>query len=180
MKTTEKTSVALIFGGRGYEHDVSIRGAEYVFPLIDNSKYRKIPIYIKRDGTWVTTALRDIEVCPRALIDEAIPTEECSPAYKNSLSGIMTDSAFIPIYAAFPLLHGDFGEDGIVQGALENAKIPYVGCNTAASANSRDKGYVKLVARHLNIPTADWIYVISRFTEDDKERRSACSDIRCS
>ena len=158
MKITESPSVALIFGGRGYEHDVSVRGAEYLFPLIDGSKYRKIPVYVKKDGTWVIPAIRGIDVCPRALSDGAVPEEECSPAFGKPIGGLLTESAFLPIAAAFPLLHGDFGEDGVVQGALENAGIPYVGCDTVASAVTRDKSYVKLIAEHLGIPTARWLY----------------------
>ena len=165
LKKTEKPSVALIFGGRGFEHDISVRGAEYVFSLIDGSKYRKIPVYITKNGTWLTPILRDLSVCPRAVIDEAVPTEECFPVYRNSVGGIETDTAFIPIISAFPLLHGDFGEDGVVQGALENAMIPYVGCDTQASAVARDKCYVKLVAESLGIPTAKWVYVTGGHTE---------------
>ena len=162
----EATSVALIFGGRGFEHEVSLRGAEYVYPLIDTSNYRKIPVYIKKDGTWVTPALRDIPCCPRALADEAVPTEECFPAFIEAKGGLQTASAFIPIVSAFPLLHGDFGEDGVVEGALENARIPNVGCDTQASAVTRDKCYVKLIAKHLGIPTAKWIYVMDEMTEN--------------
>lgn len=148
----------MIFGGRGYEHDISVRGAEYLFPLIDGSKYRKIPVYVKKDGTWIIPAIRGIGICPRALADGAVPEEECSPAFGKPVGGLLTDSAFLPIAAAFPLLHGDFGEDGVVQGALENAGIPYVGCDTVASAVTRDKSYVKLIAEHLGIPTARWLY----------------------
>ena len=162
---TEMPSIALIFGGRGFEHDVSVRGAEYVFPLIDTSLYRKIPIYIKKNGTWVTPTLRDLPCCPRALADEAVPTEECFPAFRNSVCGLQAESAFLPIVSAFPLLHGDFGEDGVVQGALENARIPYVGCNTLTSAVTRDKCYVKLIAKHLGIPTARWVYVTEACAE---------------
>ncbi len=170
---TEKPSVALIFGGRGYEHSVSLGGAEYVFPLIDLQGYRKIPVFIKKDGTWVIPTLRDLPCCIRALIDEAIPTEECFPAYRNSAGGLQTESAFLPIASAFPLLHGDFGEDGVVQGALENANIPYVGCNTLTSAVTRDKCYVKLIARHLGIPTAKWVYVTEKCRERIDEAESA-------
>lgn len=169
LKTAEKSSVALIFGGRGCEHDISVRGAEYVFPLIDGSKYRKIPIYIKRDGTWCVPVLRNIPSCPRALVDEAVPTEECYPVYRGGVGGIETDTSFIPILSAFPLLHGDFGEDGVVQGALENAKIPYVGCKTAASAVARDKAFVKLIAKELGIPTAKWIYITAHLNDSGVE-----------
>ena len=163
---SENPSVALIFGGRGFEHDISIRGAEYVYPLIDTKNYNKIPVYVRRDGAWIIPAMRSIPACPRALADEAIPVMECSPVFINSFCGLKTESSFVPILSAFPLLHGDYGEDGVVQGALENARIPYVGCNTQASAVARDKCYVKLIAKHLGIPTAKWLYVTGEPDDD--------------
>ena len=165
MKEKLLPTVALIFGGRGHERDVSTKGAEYVFPLIDDAVYRKIPIFIEKNGAWLIPALRDISACPRALADGVIPSTECAPAYLNSSPGLLTEGEFIPLAAAFPLLHGDFGEDGTVQGALENAKIPFVGCDVQASAISRDKAFVKTIAKHLGIPTARWLYLIGKFDE---------------
>lgn len=142
----DKPTAALIFGGRGMEHEVSICGAEFVFPLIDEKIYRKIPVYISKDGTWLIKT--DVSS------DEGT---ECFPIFRGGVGGFITSEGFIPIDAAFPLLHGDFGEDGTVQGALENAMIPYVGCDTPTSAIARDKGLVKLIAREMGIPTAKWI-----------------------
>ena len=142
----DRPTAALIFGGRGMEHDVSINGAKFVFPLIDEKIFKKIPVYISKDGKWLMKT--DVSG------SEGV---ECFPVFRGGVGGLITSEGFIPVDVAFPLLHGDFGEDGTVQGALENAMIPYVGCDVATGAIARDKGLVKLIARELGILTAKWI-----------------------
>lgn len=134
-------TVALIYGGRGYESDVSVRGAEWIMPFIDRKKYRMLSIFIDKDGRWLSGG------------------GEATPAYLNGISGILLRGEMIPMDCAIPLLHGDFGEDGIVQGALENAKIPYVGCKTCAGAICADKALTKTIATQLGIPTLPWVTV---------------------
>ena len=146
MKGTDRPTAALIFGGRGMEHEVSVNGARFVFPLIDEEIYRKILVFIAKDGRWII--ITDVS---------RLDGVECFPIFKDGAGGLITDKEFIPIDVAFPLLHGDYGEDGVVQGALENAKIPYVGCDVQSSAVARDKGLVKLIAKELGIPTAKWV-----------------------
>ncbi len=127
----KKTTVALIYGGRGRERKVSLRGAAYALPILKR-KYSTLPIHIDSSGRWL---LEKMTVYPAS-------------------GGFITEGGErIEADCAVPLLHGDYGEDGIVQGALENATIPFVGCDTAASAVCRDKFYVKIIAERLGIPT---------------------------
>ena len=135
-----RTAVALIYGGRGREREVSIRGRNHVLPLIDADKYEIIEIHIDNDGRWMT---ENGEVCPHG--GGFIHTEE---------------EKFTHVDCAIPLLHGDFGEDGRVQGALECASIPYVGCDVSAAAVCRDKVFVKTVARHIGVPTLPFILTL--------------------
>ena len=139
MEENYLPTVALIYGGRGYESDVSVRGAEWIMPFIDRRKYRMLSIFIDKDGRWLSGG------------------GEATPAYLNGVSGILLRGEMIPISCAIPLLHGDFGEDGIVQGALENAKIPYIGCKTCAGAICIDKALTKTIATRLGIPTLPWV-----------------------
>jgi D-alanine--D-alanine ligase len=161
-------NVALIFGGRGLERDVSIAGARFVYPLIPREKYRVIPILITADGQWL---IREDDGCPCGGIglfeaedrDRAIPTDEdftlpCTPMNFGDRQGLIFYGGFIPIDCAFPLLHGDFGEDGVVQGALENAMIKYVGEDTVTSATCLDKRLTHLIAARLGIPVARSIF----------------------
>ena len=142
MKKDERLRCALIYGGRGHESEVSLRGKEHILPLVDNTKYNVIPIFIDKSGVWYT----DGEPCV---------------AYRGGF--FCPDSGrFSAVDCAFPLLHGDYGEDGCVQGALECASIPYVGCDVRSAAVCRDKALVKMVATGIGIPTLPYITLLRR------------------
>ncbi len=131
--------IALIYGGAGAEHEVSLMGAEHLLGLIDREKYIPYPILITKGGAWLAEGDPEREIRIRL----------------GERGGTLTEGdKAIPIAAAFPLLHGDFGEDGCVQGLLECARIPYVGSRVTAGALSADKILTKDVARTLGIPVA--------------------------
>lgn len=156
MRKTEKPVAALIFGGRGYEHDVSVRGAKYVISLIDRDEYTPLPVYISRSGNWLIP--NDAEVSDIELISSGkTPLLKAYPAFFGENSGLIVNGELIPVSVAFPLLHGDYGEDGIISGTLENAKIPYVGCDTVTGALLSDKIYTKILAESIGIPTVPWV-----------------------
>ena len=127
----DRIKVAIIYGGRGFESEVSCRGKEHILPILEKS-YHTYPIFIDKDGRWLT--------CGRQIF----------AAYGGF---IFESGERLYVDCAIPLLHGDYGEDGVVQGALENARIPYIGCDTICSAVCRDKTIVKAVAKSFNIPT---------------------------
>lgn len=160
MYKNEKAHVALIFGGKGHEHDISVLSAKYIFSLIDISRYKPLPVYITRDGKWL-------------LVSENFFTEGYTGGtriFPSDLHGggfITIDGKFIKTHAAIPALHGDFGEDGTVQGALECAGILYVGCDAACGALISDKAYTKDIARALGIPTAR--HTVSKTHESARE-----------
>ena len=131
MNNDKKITVALIFGGRGYESEVSLSGRDFVLPILEK-KYNCLPIFIDKAGRWMLEN-RQIFPAERGFITEG--------------------SERIAADCAIPLLHGDYGEDGSVQGALETARIAYIGCDTSASAVCRDKFFVKRIAIGLGIPT---------------------------
>lgn len=137
MNNEKKPTVAVIFGGRGKERSVSLKGKDYLISLIDRDKYDLKPICIEEDGRWNLDG-EEILLCEGGFYQ---------PERREN----------IRINCAFPLLHGDFGEDGVVQGALECHNIPYVGCDTSAGAVCRDKSFVKIIAKSLEIPTLPFV-----------------------
>lgn len=163
-----KPTVALLFGGRGFEHGVSVEGAKFVYPKIDGALYKKIPIFVSKQGDWLIP--KEKEATPEALSLGKCEAVRVFPGVKKGLGGLETENGFIPVSAAIPLIHGDLGEDGVIGGALENAKIPYVGCDTATSAILSDKAYTKCAAERLGIKTAPWIYSLNENSESAKER----------
>ncbi len=155
-----KKRIALIYGGTSSEHNVSIRGYEYIKELLKDSDYEILSVYIDRAGDWFVR-LKGADI----------------PAYPTRKMGgsLYTGYGFFKIDAAIPLLHGDGGEDGCVQGALEIAGVPYVGARVCASAICLDKTYTKTVAESLGIPTVSSVS-FSRPTNTD-EALAKCREI---
>ena len=144
--------VALIYGGRGFERDVSLMGEKVMRPIIEKS-FDCLPILIDKEGGWLYNGETRV-----------------IPAKSGKDSGFFAPDMgeFIPTDCAFVLLHGDFGEDGVVQGMLCGADIRYIGCKTKTSAICRDKAVLKCVARELNIPTLP--YIIAQRDDDVVEK----------
>ena len=140
MNEKKKIRVALIWGGRGRESEVSERGKNHILPLFDENTYRVMPIFIDKEGRFMISGR---EVIPH---DRGFFCPEDNERYD--------------VDCAIPLLHGDFGEDGRVQGALDCANISYVGCDSVAGAVCRDKAFVKTVADSLGIPTLPFILLL--------------------
>ncbi len=144
-----KKSVALIFGGEGCEREISLSSAKNVYKMIDREKYSVLPIYISESGDWY--AQREM---PQGEIPRDIPT---FPVRIDGRSGFLVKGRVGTVSVALPILHGEYGEDGVIQGALEAAHIPYIGCGVIAGALTSDKAYTKAVAASLGIPTAKWV-----------------------
>lgn len=121
-----KTTVAVIYGGRSGEHEVSLRSAESVMGALDPERYKILQFFISKEGRW----------SPRSLSPEPGRHPE--------------------IDVVFPLVHGTFGEDGTLQGLLEMAGLPYVGPGVLASAAAMDKEIAKRLCLQAGIPVVDY------------------------
>jgi D-alanine-D-alanine ligase len=124
-----KTRVAVIYGGRTGEHEVSVRSAKAILAGLDPEKYEKIEYFIDQQGKW----------SPGPILPEP--------------------GAHPGIDVVFPVLHGTFGEDGTMQGLLELADLPYVGAGVLASAISMDKEMMKRVCKERMLPIVEYVTV---------------------
>lgn len=140
-----KKTVALIYGGEGFENGISKISAESLFEMIDKSQYGILKIEIQRNGEWYIRR------------DGKSPDVPTFPIKIRDKSGFLTDDGIIPVDCAIPCLHGDFGEDGVIQGLLSAAHISYVGQDVYASAVTSDKLYAKAIAQSLGIPVAKYV-----------------------
>src|SRR4051812_36296056 len=122
-----KLRVAVIYGGRTGEHEVSLRSARAVMDALDPAKYERIEYFIDQEGKWL----------PKPILPE--------PGAQPGVDVV------------FPVLHGTFGEDGTVQGLLELADLPYVGAGVMASAVSMDKEMMKRVCKERMLPVVDYV-----------------------
>ncbi len=159
-----KLTVALIFGGRSDEHEISIISARSVAAQIDRTKFDVSPVYIDREGRWHggSCAQNVLELDMAALLRSGSP--ESARARLDSLTaGERFDfTAFRESTdVAFLALHGSYGEDGKIQGCLETFGVPYTGCGVTSSALAMDKALTKLCAVAAGVEVADFMTVLS-------------------
>ena len=153
-----KLSVAVIFGGKSNEHEISVRSATTIMNNLNKDKYTLLPVYITESGKWLLCETPG-EIKPG--IDwESSGTEvtvSFNPEQKGLYRIVNGTYEYIKVDILFPMIHGKTGEDGIVQGVCELAGLPYVGASTLSSAMCFDKAYTKIIAGSLGIKQADSI-----------------------
>ena len=185
----KKLRVGVIFGGRSGEHEVSIRSARAIVESIDRKKFDVVPIAITKEGKWLPPA-DSAQLLPAAvqplLTSSAIATTGDiallgDPSHKGLIS-LQRDSQ--PLVAekldvVFPALHGTYGEDGTLQGLLEMADVPYVGCGVLASACGMDKVTMKSLFVEAGLPICKHVWFLrSQWKKDpDKVLRKVIRDI---
>jgi D-alanine-D-alanine ligase len=167
----KKLRVGVIFGGRSGEHEVSVRSAASLIDSIDLKKYEIIPIAISREGKWLSPPEASNLLPPetRSLLPARLTDETQSavailgdPSHAGLLSfnqnGGELKSERLDL--VFPVLHGPFGEDGTLQGLLEMANIPYVGCGVLASSCGMDKVAMKLLFLQAGLPMCRYVWFL--------------------
>jgi D-alanine-D-alanine ligase len=146
MDSARRIRVALLFGGRSGEHEVSLRSAASVGETLQQ-RYELLPVLIDLDGTW--------RLLPhlQARADEGSPVWIApAPMDRGRLRHMADASIVAEPDVFFPLVHGTFGEDGTLQGLLELAGVAYVGAGVAASAAGMDKALMKALFAHAGLP----------------------------
>ena len=141
-----RLTVGLIFGGRSEEHPISVKSAQEVADNLDATKYEPYWIGITRDSNW--------KLCEGPAADLESP--DCRPVVLSPGGLLVLDDGkyeTIALDVVFPVLHGRFGEDGAMQGLLELAGLPYVGCDVPSSALCMDKSLAYVVAAGAGIAT---------------------------
>ena len=169
-----KKRVGVIFGGRSGEHEVAIRSAKTVIEQIDREKYTVIPVAITKEGNWLSPAESSRWLPPETMARFADEIAQID----NGDVGLVADTRYkglkrldetnangsrehlIPFDVVFPVLHGTYGEDGTVQGLLEMAGIPYVGCGVLASSCGMDKVVMKTLFRDAGLPICKYTWFL--------------------
>lgn len=167
-----KTNIAIFFGGRSVEHEISVISALQAINAFDSDKYNIIPIYISKEGRWFTGKnLLDLKNY-KNLNKLTADAEEVfmRPEYGDyNLYKVRTglfakkNPVVEELHVAIPILHGTNGEDGVFEGLLETIGIPFAGCNTLSSANGMDKITMKMILRSEGIPIVDYVW----FTDNE-------------
>lgn len=155
----KKLNVCILFGGISPEHEVSLRSAESVLNNIDPEKYNIFPVGITKAGQWILYGGSDYAELPSGRWQEnpANCLACISPVRGEGILKFVGEGVSRqPIDVVFPVLHGENGEDGAMQGLLQMAGIPYVGSHVSESAVAMDKTLTKLVMDNAGIPQAAW------------------------
>lgn len=151
-----KLTLGILFGGASSEHDISCISAKSILENIDKEKYNIVMLGITKQGEWFLFD-DDVTMLPN---DKWLKSKSLKKAYitpDSKIHGIVTEDAEqIRLDAVFPVLHGKNGEDGTVQGLLQLAQIPFVGCDATSSGSCMDKAVTNAVADAFGIEQAKW------------------------
>ncbi|MCE3009779.1 MAG: D-alanine--D-alanine ligase family protein [Pseudobdellovibrionaceae bacterium] len=153
-----KKTVALIFGGKSAEHEISLLSCKNVASAVDTQVYNKFLVGISKQGTWFYFEHESVFEKIKALNDHELPagaepvaliTRNGSPVFF-----FLNSKKEVAIDIAFPVLHGTYGEDGSIQGLFKMMNLPFVGCGVWGSAAGMDKAVMKKVLKDAGIPHA--------------------------
>ena len=166
---TSKIRVGVIFGGRSGEHEVSVRSARSVIEAVEREKYEVVPIAITKEGRWLSPA-ESAALLPEAtqsLLSESVcgAREALTIVGDPSRKGLhrlesVDGKAAQRLDLVFPVMHGTYGEDGTIQGLLEMAGIPYVGCGVLASSCGMDKVTMKALFHQARLPICKYVWFL--------------------
>jgi D-alanine-D-alanine ligase len=193
-KTSEphakRLRVAVLYGGRSGEHEVSLASAAAVLANLDRKKYEPVGVRLEKDGRWIladrlpsassaaevieqsrletarTRGGREVLLPPRPASDTLLVLNRQSESSDSDSTGVTLTGLGVDV--VFPVLHGPFGEDGTIQGLLELANVAYVGCGVLASAVGMDKLLMKTVFRASGLNVPDWVPVDRQNWQDDR------------
>lgn len=166
-----KTTLAVLFGGRSGEHEVSLMSARSVLSVLDRTRYNVIEVGITHQGAWLTgkDGLAAFEQGKtEALLSASLHPDPTRPGLYVIRNGQYEKYADVDVY--FPVLHGTYGEDGTLQGLLEMADVAYVGANVISAAVGMDKGVFKDVMRANSIPVVEAIVALRSEIETEMNK----------
>jgi D-alanine-D-alanine ligase len=161
-----RTRLAILYGGRSAEHQISVVSARSVMEALDPDRFEVVPIAITRQGRWLLPERTPLELTAR---DGALPEVDAAGAEL----AVRPQEGVGGVDVVFPILHGPFGEDGTVQGLFELADLPYVGSGVLASALAMDKAMAKVVLAQAGLPQAPYLVVAGRDWRADPEQVAA-------
>ncbi|MFC7440804.1 D-alanine--D-alanine ligase [Laceyella putida] len=171
---SKKLRVAVLFGGKSGEHEVSLASAASVLKALDREKFDIIPIGITQEGLFRL----GVDALP--MLEGKAEQEEIN-RLQRSLPAVVSGTHRLPAFrkeefdVVFPVLHGTYGEDGTIQGFLEIANIPYVGAGVLASSVGMDKAVSKKVFAEAGLPQAKYVSILK--ADFKREREAVLSRI---
>src|SRR6266404_9010826 len=176
-----KLRVAVLYGGRSGEHEVSLQSAASVITHLDRNRFEIVPVAIDKQGRWHLNDISFLEGKKSLPVFKDAPKVVLPPnppdtSSGSALIGLAGSGQPRTIDVVFPVMHGPLCEDGTIQGLLELADVPYVGCGVLASAVAMDKEVAKRLARDAGLPIVP--YVALKHERLKKEKQQAAEQIQ--
>ncbi|HEX3282412.1 MAG TPA: D-alanine--D-alanine ligase family protein [Pyrinomonadaceae bacterium] len=175
---TKRLRVGVVFGGKSGEHEISARSAASVIEAIDKKKYDVVPIAISKEGKWLGPgkAISLLSQSARSLLSARTSSssrDDVAILPDPTQVGLISFDAKGPgstekLDVVFPVLHGPFGEDGTIQGLLEMANVPYVGCGVLASSTGMDKVVMKSLFLQAGLPICRYTWFLRKHWQADR------------
>jgi D-alanine-D-alanine ligase len=156
-------NVLILCGGRSAEHEISLISAKGILDALDRTQYQPCLVGIAKDGTWYWQDEKDYYqgefIADKIRLNENRPTVTLAPYLTKGREGVLEVSGGkrVEFDVVFPILHGQYGEDGTLQGMLDMIGIPYVGSRCGASWVCMDKWLTKTLCEKNGIPVADYV-----------------------
>lgn len=170
-----KKKVALIFGGRSAEHEISLRSIKNIYEALDKNLFEAYLIGISKEGSWYHISGDSLKKIT-ALLDNQLP-KDAQPTSLICRNGrpsfyLLDKNIGFDVDVAFPVLHGTFGEDGTIQGLFKMMNLPFVGCGVLGSAMGMDKEIMKRLLTYAGIPNARYKVLTPKKTPSFHEIQS--------
>ena len=170
----EKKRIAVLFGGRSSEHDVSLTSAAAVMAHMDKEKYEPVPIGITKEGNWYfyKGAPENIEGERWFTLENCVPAVlSCNPKDSGFLIFPEGKTERLPVDGVFPVLHGKWGEDGTVQGLIALSGLPVIGCGVLASVLCMDKHRSHILAKEAGIAVPKGVVLKTYMDREEWRKR---------
>lgn len=154
---TQQT-VAIIFGGKSAEFEISLKSATNIYNAVDDTRFNPILIGVTRSGKWFFNAQFNTPQTNLVDADFFAGAEEIYLSGREVRS-VAGSGVVATLAAVFPIIHGTYGEDGVLQGVLKANGVPFVGPDVLGSAIAMDKDVAKRLLRDAGIPVAEWFLI---------------------
>lgn len=170
MSTNTPRRIAVLFGGRSLEHDVSVVSGLQVLHAVDPRLFAPFPIYVDPSTRWWTgddlwhresfnSGGPDRSRLTEVVLSPGFGKSSLTPIGGNRARALVAGNHSVPVDVFVPVLHGTFGEDGCLQGQLELNGCAYVGCGVLASSAGMNKRVAKVLATHAGVPVVPWLSI---------------------
>src|SRR3979411_1836070 len=171
----KKLRVAVLYGGRSGEHEVSLQSAASVINHLDRDRFEIVPVAIDKQGRWHLNDISLLEGKKSLPVFNdtpgvMLPPNPAEPVSGSALIRLGESGEARGIDGLFPVMHGPLCEDGTIQGLLELADLPYVGCGVLASAIAMDKEMAKRVARDAGIPIVPYVSLKHELWKNERQQ----------